>query len=594
MIKSSYVFFEDQLTRRRRHYQNPSEIITAHTQQEVKRALARMEMRTKQGKYLAGYFAYELGYLFEETLRSLLPQKSHSPLLQFGVFDTFSGTELPNNSMGSNRGSNWGNSKSTLGYFKPDWSQNAYQKRFDKIMTWIKSGDVYQVNLTFPMRGQYSGNAFAIYTMLKSAQPVRYGGIVSLGANDIVSLSPELFYELDQETISMRPMKGTVKRGHNRVSDTALAQALQADTKNRAENLMIVDLLRNDLSRIARPGSVAVTDLYTLETYPSLHTMTSGIEARIKDVPLVKIIQALFPCGSVTGAPKIRAQEIIHGLETVPRGAYCGAVGLVDPDGYSRFNVAIRTLELQNNGHCKYSVGSGIVADSNANDEYAECLLKSAFLKNEFGLIETIAWHEQTGFMWLDLHMERLEKSAAALGYLYRKGKILEALQDCVTRLSGPQKIRLELSKSGKFMVAAHVLHISNPAKAMPVTLSNSPLSSGNALLAHKTTRRDFIEAELLRLGDDTGCTEVLFFNEQGQVCEGSYTNVFISKDGKMFTPPITCGLLPGVLRQALLESGDVHEKILTQDDLRRADEIYIGNSVRGLMRARLTSPDKK
>lgn len=593
MMNGSYVFLEDQLAGRRRLYQNPCEVITAHTLEQVADALARMDICTKQGKYLAGHFAYELGYMFEEKLRPLLPKNRHEPLLQFGVFDAYSDGALPSASTGD------------ISELKPDWSYEDYKARFDKTMALIRAGDVYQVNLTFPMHGTYRGDAIGIYNKLKAAQPVRYGGVISLGGSEIVSLSPELFYELEGGElkggeISMRPMKGTVRRGQTKTQDKALGKALQRDAKNRAENLMIVDLLRNDLSRIAQAGSVAVTDLYTLETYPSLHTMTSGIEAQIKDVSLTQILQALFPCGSVTGAPKIRAMEIINELEDRPRGAYCGALGLIDPPldnnngGHARFNVGIRTLNLHADNTCTYSVGSGVVADSDAQDEYAECLLKAAFLQDSFGLIETFGWHEQSGFMWLDLHIARLAKSAEELGFKFSKTKIMRALNSAVDNLSGAQKIRLVLSKDGMVTVETAALQLANPDDLLPVTLSKNPLSSADILLAHKTTRRDFIEGELSRLNTDTNCTEVLFFNERGELCEGSYTNVFIRKDGQMLTPPLSCGLLPGVLRQALIESGAVREQILTLDKVQNADEIYIGNSVRGLMPARLTSPARQ
>ncbi|MCF6275669.1 MAG: chorismate-binding protein, partial [Robiginitomaculum sp.] len=464
--------------------------------------------------------------------------------------------------------------------------------RFDKVMGWIKAGDVYQVNLTFSLHGTYQGDAAAIYNMLKTAQPVQYGGVISLARNqggaEVVSLSPELFFKLEGANISMRPMKGTVRRGQTDAKDRALAKALQHDAKNRAENLMIVDLLRNDLSRIAEAGSVSVTDLFTVETYPSLHTMTSGIEAVVKDVSFAEILRALYPCGSVTGAPKIRAQEIIHALEQTPRGAYWGAIGLIDPDGYSRFNVGMRTLRLNPGGICQYAVGSGVVADSAVRDEYEECLLKAAFLRDEFGLIETFGWHPQTGFMWLDLHMTRLENSADMLGFKCVRQEIVSALNRAVRNLSGAQKVRLELAKSGAFKIEISTLQMANSEMAWPVTMSKNPVQSGDALLAHKTTRRQFIDGELGRLREKTECKEILLFNECGALCEGSYTNVFVVKDGQMLTPPVSCGLLPGILRQVLISSGQAKEHILGLDDVCAAEKIYIGNSVRGLIKVEL------
>ncbi len=583
MMNSAYVFFEDQLEGRRRLYQNPHEVITAHTPDDVEDALARMEACRAQGLYLAGYCAYELGYIFEDKLRGLLPENRDDPLLQFGVFDGFTDADLPVETM------------SQINDLRPIWDFKNYKKRFDKVMAWIRAGDVYQVNLTFPMNATYQGNAAAIYGMLKTAQPVKYGGVISLAENqdgaEIVSLSPELFFEQDGAKISMRPMKGTVKRGETAGQDKLLAKALQQDTKNRAENLMIVDLLRNDLSRIAEAGSVSVTDLFMVETYPSLHTMTSGIEAAIKDASIAEIFRALYPCGSVTGAPKIRAMEIIRALEQTPRGAYCGALGLIDPDGYSRFNVGIRTLKLNPDGTCQYAVGSGVVADSNAQDEYDECLLKAAFLRDSFSLIETFGWHQQTGFMWLDLHMDRLEKSAKRLGFKCARQDIVLALNRAVRNLSGAHKVRLELAKSGAIKMDAAPLHITRPDIVWPVAMSKNPVQSGDVLLAHKTTRRHFIDGELSRLKEKTECKEILLFNECGALCEGSYTNVFIVKDGQMLTPPVSSGLLPGILRRALIATGQAQEQVLVIEDLQNADEIYVGNSVRGLIRVNLTSP---
>ncbi len=582
MGDKAFVYFEDQTAGRRRLYKNPLEIIEAWSAADMAPALKRMTACQTNGQYLAGYFAYELGYVFEDRLQALLPETRTGPLLQFGVFETFSDADLP---------------KTQNGYMadlEPAWTLPQYKKRFGKIMDLIEAGDVYQVNLTFPLGGRYSGDGAGIYHALKSAQPVQYGGVISLGHNEIVSLSPELFFTLADEKILMRPMKGTARRGHTRKQDKALAKALQLDAKNRAENLMIVDLLRNDLSRIAVRGSVKLSDLYRLETYPTLHTMTSGIEARIDNVALEDILRALFPCGSITGAPKIRAQEIIRELEQAPRGAYCGAVGLIDPDGSMRFNVGIRTLVLHDDGTCTYGVGSGVVADSKARAEYDECLLKAAFLENGFGLVETFGWHESTGLMWLDLHLERLQKSADRLGFVHVRQNIVQALKTAVTGLSGPHKIRLELSRNGQIDVQSRPLDICAPNALWPVTLGKNPLSSSDKLLAHKTTRRGFVESELARLQSETGCREVLFFNERDELCEGSYTNVFIEKGGHMFTPPLSCGLLPGILRQVMLANGQAVERILHINDVLEADAFYMGNSVRGLIKGALTGSARR
>jgi para-aminobenzoate synthetase/4-amino-4-deoxychorismate lyase len=577
-----YIYFEDQLAEggpwKQRLYQNPIEIVTAWEAEEVGPALERLQTFHSQGRYLAGYFAYELGYLLEGTLMHLLPENRSEPLLQFGVFNSYEQTDLP--AVGA----------AEIGWMKPDWTKPEYNKKFEKIAAYIKAGDVYQINLTFPLRGTFKGDAASLYQFLNKRQPVHYGGVIALSDRSIVTLSPELFYQRDQNDIQMRPMKGTIKRGATEVEDNELAHTLQNDAKNRAENLMIVDLLRNDLSRISEPGSVKVADLFSIETYPSLHTMTSGIEARLKpDIKLDQVLRALFPCGSVTGAPKIRAMEIIRELESVPRNAYCGALGMIDPDGKSRFNVGIRTLSLGSDNSLTYPVGSGVVADSTGTSEYEECLLKAAFLTGgSFDLIETIGWDPVIGFMHMDLHMERLVASAFVFGYAFRKSFVRSSLDKAVENLATPHKIRITLSHNGVVQTSVSLLQFSAKNAAWPVSLSKNRLNSKDRMLRHKTTERTFYDGERERIHRLTGCKEVLFFNERDELCEGSFTNVFIVKDGEMLTPALRSGLLPGVLRKTLLANGDVKAKTLTREDFEQADEIFVGNSVRGLISARL------
>jgi para-aminobenzoate synthetase/4-amino-4-deoxychorismate lyase len=585
-MKTPYVYFEDQLARggrwKRRLYKNPVDLITAYAPDEINNALEKLQQAHEDGYYLTGFFAYELGYLLEPKLAPLLPKTRTGPLLQFGVFECFEKTGLKPHG------------KARIGWMTPHWMKTAYLKRFARIRDYIRAGDVYQINLTFPLTGRYQGSAAAIYEFLKKRQPVHYGGVVDLnpdGEGDaIVTLSPELFYETNKQTINMRPMKGTIKRGASEVDDLALATHLQNDPKNRAENLMIVDLLRNDLSRLSKPGSVKVADLFKIETYPSLHTMTSGISAQMNaGTTLSDLLKSLFPCGSVTGAPKIRAMEIINELEDTPRGAYCGAIGMIDPDGSSRFNVAIRTLRLSADGTLTYNVGSGVVADSDGAAEYAECLLKAAFLTDgNFDLIETLGWHEQTGFMHLDLHLERLAGSAFTFGFAFPKIEIKQALDEAVTDLSGPRKVRLTLAHDGGLTTRADQLTPGPADTAWRVAISKNRLKSRDRLLRHKTTSRHLYDNELARIRDLTDCHEAIFFNEKDQLCEGSFTNVFVRQGGRLYTPRLSCGLLPGILRRVLIENGDAREKILTRDDLLTADAVYVGNAARGLIKAEL------
>ncbi|HZZ60557.1 MAG TPA: aminodeoxychorismate synthase component I [Roseiarcus sp.] len=351
-------------------FDEPVEVVTAREQKEVGPALARLEAALSHGYHLAGYAGYELGYALEPRLaRSGIPRAA-TPLIRFGVFG-------PPAALGGALGQAQPIDIATT----PAWSLADYAQRFAACRDYIYAGDVYQINLTFPLRGRHDGDPLALYRALRRRQPPAYGGVVALGEETVVSLSPEIFFETDGRTIRARPMKGTARRGFLPLEDMARAWELGQDEKNRAENLMIVDLLRNDLSRLSEVGSVKVTDLYTVETYPTLHQMTSGVEARLRPgVGLADLFGGLFPCGSVTGCPKIRAMEIIRELECAPRGVYCGAFGMVAPDGSARFNVAIRTLTLFEDHSLVCNVGSAIVADSKVEDEYAECLIKAKFL----------------------------------------------------------------------------------------------------------------------------------------------------------------------------------------------------------------------
>ncbi|QGM96199.1 aminodeoxychorismate synthase component I [Methylocystis parvus] len=366
-----YVVFEDgREGGRALLFDEPEEIIVAREPSEVRDAFARMEAATTRGLYLAGYASYELGYALEPKFWTQATPRSRTPLLLFGAFKSPKPWTLPT-----------AEGPAPNIPLTPAWTEKEYAERFRACIDYIFAGDVYQINLTFPLYGRYEGDPLALYCGLRKRQPVAYGGVAALGDETVVSLSPEVFFEAHGRHIRARPMKGTAQRGFMPTEDMARAQYLVEDEKSRAENLMIVDLLRNDLSRLAEVGSVKVTDLFTIQTYPTLHQMTSGIEARLRDdVTLADLFTGLFPCGSVTGAPKIRAMEIIRDLECAARGVYCGSLGLIAPDGDIRFNVAIRTLTLFPDNELVCNVGSAVVADSRAAQEYEECLIKARFL----------------------------------------------------------------------------------------------------------------------------------------------------------------------------------------------------------------------
>ncbi len=351
-------------------FANPVRTIRADTPDEVVSAFAKMEDAKAQGYWLAGYASYELGYVFSPKLQGLMPLNRSLPLVHFGVFDA---------PMPSQTDQPTGHAK--FADFAPLWDKDQYTAAFDQVKRYISAGDFYQANLTFPLKAEYSGTPLALYHQLRLKQSVPYGAFVDLGGPMLLSRSPELFFSIDEfGRIETRPMKGTAARGTTPEADTAQIKWLQNSEKNQAENLMIVDLMRNDMSKLSEVGSVKVPDLFKVETYATLHQLTSRIVAQLlPEITLFDIFEALFPCGSITGAPKIRAMQILRSLEDEARGAYCGAIGWIAPTGEMKFNVAIRTVVCHENGTARLNVGGGVVYDSTPEDEYAEALLKSRY-----------------------------------------------------------------------------------------------------------------------------------------------------------------------------------------------------------------------
>jgi len=461
----------------------------------------------------------------------------------------------------------------------------AHASRVGLIRRWIADGDCYQINLTFPLGFRFHGHPLALYTHLRERQPVRYGAYISMPEETLLSFSPELFFERHGSRVVTRPMKGTAKRGATPEADAAQRGALQASDKERAENIMIVDLLRNDLGRLAEPGKVQVESLCEAEAYPTLWQMVSTISAELPGVRLFDLFRALFPCGSITGAPKIRAMQRIAELEVSSRGLYTGALGWLAPGGDCRFNVAIRTLELEPNGRGRLGVGGGIVIDSDPASEYAECLLKARFLTAfdpGFELIETMRL-ENGEYSLLALHLERLEASARALGFVCDASAITDVLAvQAAVHSEGVFRVRLTLAHGGRFLVTAATLPENN--SSWMVVLADEVLDADDYLLRHKTTARSRYDRALARLTDSPDIFDAIFFNTRGEVCEGARSTVFVERDGVLLTPPLACGLLPGVKRRQLLESGRAVERVLTRDDLLSAPKLYVANALRGLV----------
>jgi para-aminobenzoate synthetase/4-amino-4-deoxychorismate lyase len=565
-------------------FEAPSRVLTTRKRAEVAALLAEAEAASASGKHLAGFLAYELGLAFEPKLAPLLAEETDFPLFWLGVYDA----PVEMDRLAAWR---WLKERASRDLVRVDEmnfsvTRAEYGEAFRKVMDYIHAGDVYQINLTMRAGFRIEGDPLALYRDLCRSQPVAHGALMATGEHHVLSLSPELFIENRNGRIVTRPMKGTAPRGAAPAEDEAIKEALQADEKSRAENLMIVDLLRNDVGRIAKIGSVAVERLFSIETYRSLHQMTSTIAADLKPgMELGGILAALFPCGSVTGAPKIRAMEIIGEVEPASRGLYTGSIGHVAPNGDFSFNVAIRTAVVNRQGRGEIGIGGGVVADSKEEAEFKECLLKLDFFRQATeppGLIETML-HDERGFWLLDLHLTRLEKSAAHFGYRFDRAAILSALDRAVAGKSGALRVRLVLAPDGNLDAAAVPLPRVKPLRFV---LADDRMDSGDPLLRHKTTRRAIYDKPREEAHRRLGADEVVFRNERGEITEGSFTNIFVEKGGVLLTPSLASGLLPGTLREQLLRDGKAKEAVLTLRDLEAADRIFLGNSVRGLVPA--------
>ncbi len=572
-------------------FEAPVELVVARQAEDVEPALRKLDRAWRNGRYAAGFACYELGYVLDEKLAALLPPKRHMPLLWFGIYEA--PRQLDRHAVNE-----W-----LMAEAQPDYElarqgetmdRADYRKRFAQVRDLIAAGDIYQLNLTFKGRFKLKGAPQRLYADLRRKQKVAYGALITAREFSIISLSPELFLEIENGRIHTRPMKGTAGRGRTLAEDKAIGAWLAADIKSRAENLMIVDLMRNDVGRLAEPGSVSVSDLFTVETYPTLHQMTSGVTARLqKGADFAGIMRGLFPPGSVTGAPKIRAVELIRALEDEPRGVYTGAIGYLAPGRRARFNVAIRTLTLTPEGEGEIGIGSGLVHDSEADAEYDECRLKMRFLTSpmadtEFKLIETLRFTPGQGYDYFDEHIERLTESSAYFNFCYDRGAVLAALEGAARSLGGPHRVRLLLSEDGEIDVTVFPMTFPQTAEFQSFMFSGRIMQSSNIFLYHKTTNRQIYDEEFARFSEAHGCGEVLYTNERGELTEGSRTNIFVRKQGRLLTPALSCGLLPGTLRANLLKRGEVREAILRPRDIEGAEAIFLGNSVRGLMPARL------
>ena len=561
---------------RTRLFSDPLEWIDIRDPALVPEALARIDAAVDEGCWVAGAFAFELGYLLEPKLRSSF-RASPDPLIAVGIYAAPRAIDFPASP-----------ASVPVRAPVPSWSQADYAAAFARLHDYIAAGDAYQVNLTFPLSLPLGGDPFARLADWRLLARAGHTAIQRQDDRDIFSFSPELFLKSEGDgVIRTRPMKGTAPRAPSLAGEGFVRARLSSDPKQRAENLMIVDLLRNDLSRIAEPGSVDVEDLFTVETYPTLHTMTSGIVARLRrGIAPSDLLRALFPCGSVTGAPKIRAMEIIAELEPAARGIYCGALGAFGPGQRVDLNVAIRTLVHQHGtAALRMGVGGGVVFDSNLSGEYREALLKARFAAAEpFEILETLRWEPETGPFLLSGHLERMAEAAIYFGAPFDAAAVAVALEAHVAAFDAARRVRLLLALDGRLRVESAPLvepFVAENAPPIRVMIASTRLDAADPFTQHKTTRRADYDAALAE-AKAMGADEAILLNRAGRVADGSFTSVFAEIGGVLLTPPAAEGALGGVLKRNL----SVVERPLTAVELLRADAIYVGNSVRGLRRA--------
>ena len=584
----------------------PLRICIANRPAEIPALFAEIELAVKAGLCAAGFFSYECGQVFEP--KAAMRENPDGPLAWFGIYDRSYGfnqatgdfTEGEPPELAAFRGADAA-SKSVVDVAAEfTLTEAEYARSIDGIHEWIRSGDVYQLNFTAPWRIESRSSAADLYAHLHACQPAPYGAFLHWEhSRRILSFSPELFFRLENSRgfrrITTRPMKGTAPRGRTTREDRERAEWLHNDAKNRSENVMIVDLLRNDLGRLASFGTVYAEELFAVERYPTLWQMTSTVTAELREeIGYEAIFRALFPCGSITGAPKVRAMQLIAPLEGQPRGVYTGAIGYFSPQR-TVFNVAIRTLALDGN-RGTMSTGSGIVIDSNPAEEYSECLLKARFLTQaedlpaaQFSLIETMLWNGV--YPLIELHLDRLADSADYFDFVCDRTEVRSALEKYTRGFEdqNARKVRLLLDRNGGPTITDELLPAAlDNNRVGRIRIAQTRTDPTDPMLFHKTTNRR-LYAEAFKEAAREGFDDLLFLNQRGELTEGAISNVFVEKDSRLLTPPIECGLLAGVYRRHLLETRtDAEERVLYEEDLRRADAVYLANAVRGLRQVRI------
>ncbi|MDG4553334.1 MAG: aminodeoxychorismate synthase component I [Candidatus Competibacter sp.] len=561
--------------RRGLRFAAPAQIVVAMRPDEIVPALQAVETAVdRQGLTAAGFIAYEAAAAYGLAVHAPLPDL---PLLWFGLYERVAilddwVAELADPPSSASY---------TVGSWQPAFDRATHATVVRRIKDYLARGHSYQVNHTFPLQAAFAGDPWPFFVDLATAQQGEHAAYIDTGRFAVCSASPELFFQLDGERLTTRPMKGTAARGRTLAEDEARMSDLGQSVKNRAENLMIVDMLRNDLGRVAETGSVAVPRLFAVERYPTLLQMTSTVTARTR-ASVAEVLASLFPCASITGAPKVRTMQIVRELEPQPRGVYTGAIGWIGPERRACFNVAIRTALVDRDlGRASYGVGGGVVWDSDASDEYSECLLKAGVLtarQPRFQLLESLLWEPGDGYFLLEAHLARLADTAVYFNIPLDRSVIKARLRELATPLNAASKIRLLLDRNGAFTMEVVSLTQETSPPPVRIGLAQAPVDSHVIWLYHKTTRREIYDAARASRPD---CDEVILWNERGELTEASTANLVLDLDGERLTPPVTSGLLAGTFRGWLLAAGHIREQVLAPADLRAARCVYLINSVR-------------
>jgi len=575
------LILHDAQTRQWLWFQDPIQVYVAHTLDAVVPTLDAVEQAVqRQGLYAAGFVAYEAASAFDPALRTHAPDMAPDgfPLAWFGLYREPLRQPLPPPTEAEYGAIAWQRSI----------PKSAYRAALDRIKHHIRQGETYQVNYSFRLQAEVQADPWELFRHLIRAQGDGYGAFVQTPDWAICSASPELFFERDGQELRSRPMKGTAPRGLQQADDQAQAQALRQSVKNNAENLMIVDMVRNDFGQIADLGTVSVPELFAVEKYPTLWQLTSTVRCT-SSATLAETFRALYPPASITGAPKARTMGIITELETTPRRIYTGTIGFLTPDGRSQFNVAIRTVLIHRpSQQATYGVGGGVVWDSEQQSEFQECATKARVLTHpppQFDLLETLRWEPNSGYVLLEAHLDRLLNSVAYFaggGDRRWDGCDRATLQSALltyaqTLPPRPHKVRLRLPATGQPLLNATAI----PPTPQPyqITLAQTPTLSTQPLLYHKTTDRRVYETALAA----AGYADVLLWNERGEITESCIGNVVVEREGQWFTPPVASGLLPGTYRGMLLAQGKVQEQVIRCEDLRHCSRLFLVNSVRGM-----------